>query len=198
MAARDLDSVVRLQSECFPGLDPGLLWTARHLERHMGLFPNGQFVAETDGLVVASCSNTVIAEANWLADLTWAETVGGHELDAFDSDGSTVYGLDISVSPEWRCRGIARALYAARFELTRRIGKRRYGTSCRLPGFRAWSAGATDASPRRYAEAVIDRTATDSTLTPLLRIGLRFAGVIENSMDDPESGNAAAKLEWTP
>ncbi len=50
----------------------------------------------------------------------------------------------------------------------------------------------------QYARVVVEGKATDRTLTPLLRYGLGFVEVIENYMDDEESGNAAALLEWRP
>jgi hypothetical protein len=45
---------------------------------------------------------------------------------------------------------------------------------------------------------VVTRELTDRTLTPLLSYGLTFLGVIENYMEDVESGDAAALLEWLP
>ena len=39
---------------------------------------------------------------------------------------------------------------------------------------------------------------TDRTLTPLTKMGLTYKGIIENYIEDEESGNAGAILEWTP
>jgi hypothetical protein len=49
-----------------------------------------------------------------------------------------------------------------------------------------------------YAFAVVQGTVTDQTLTPLLRYGLALVDVIEEYMEDMESGHAAALLEWRP
>ena len=187
-----IDGVVTLQSLCFPPpFDPELLWKREHLERHVQLFQAGQFVALLEDQVVASCSNTLISEANWLAHRSWEETVGGYFLENFDPNGTTLYGLDISVHPDFRRRGVARALYQARFRLVQERFVR-YGTACRLPDF----VHNHFPAPEPYARAVARGEVSDRTLTPLLKMGLTMTDVLTNYMDDPESGNAAALLEW--
>jgi hypothetical protein len=49
-----------------------------------------------------------------------------------------------------------------------------------------------------YAKQVDSEQTTDRTMTPLLRYGLKFLGVIRDYMPDEESANAGALLEWTP
>ncbi len=194
MELRHLDGVVALQTLCFPPpFDADLLWKHEHLRRHLELFPDGQFVGVSDGQVVASCSNTLISEIDWHAHRSWDETVGGCFLENFDAEGSTVYGLDISVHPEFRRRGVAKALYQARFRLVE-TGYSRYGTACRLPDF----IHNHFPTAELYAWAVSRGEVEDRTLTPLLKMGLTMTDVLTNYMEDPESGNAAALLEWRP
>jgi hypothetical protein len=86
-------------------------------------------------------------------------------------------------------------MYEARFEFVRQHALSRYGTAVRMPDYLVQAQGQ---SPQAYAEAVVAGTLSDRTLTPLLRMGTQFIGVIENHMDDKESGHAAAILEWRP
>jgi hypothetical protein len=72
----------------------------------------------------------------------------------------------------------------------------RYGTAVRMPGFASWANQTGDATPEMYARQVESGAVKDPTLTPMLRVGLRLEGVIRDYMDDFESGNAAAALEW--
>src|SRR5690349_15865214 len=100
MTEADIPEVVDLQRACVPDPFPeDLLWNSNHLKGHLWLFPAGQFVAKLDSAIIASASNTLISENRWQAHESWEETVGGPCLGTFDSSGSTLYGLDISVHP---------------------------------------------------------------------------------------------------
>jgi len=201
MTVNDIEGVVALQRACFPPPFPEeLLWRPEHLYRHLAVFPKGQFVAAVDGYVVGSASNARLPEDRWRAHLSWDETVGGLDLLGHDPAGPVLYGVDISVHPDWRGQGIARKLYGARFALVRSLGLRRYATSCRLPGFRDWLAGMTLSQDllERYLNEVAAGAVVDRTLTPLLKLGLRLGGGLACHMDDEESMGCAASLEWTP
>lgn len=197
MRSADIEGVVGLQRSCFPPPFPEvLLWKPEHLEHHLAAFPEGQFVADSrTGEILGSASNLLLDEETWQRHADWEETVGGLSFRNHRSDGTTLFGADISVHPAARGQGIGRALYRARFEFVRRHRLVRFGTACRMPDFQQW-ASASGGSPAGYARLVADGELQDRTLTPLLRCGLSFVGVVENHMDDPESGDAAAILEW--
>ncbi|HRI43108.1 MAG TPA: GNAT family N-acetyltransferase [Fimbriimonadaceae bacterium] len=200
MSEDDLAGAVTLQRSCFPLPFPEeLLWTLEHLTRHLSVFPEGQLVAEQggDSMVVGSASSLILSEDNWQRHSNWDETVGGFFFANHDPTGTTLFGADISVHPDARGQGIGRALYQARFDLVRRLDLDRFGTACRMPDYRNW-ASATGGEPAEYAQAVARGDLRDRTLTPLLRAGLSFTGVIPDHMEDHESGNAAAILEWRP
>lgn len=194
-----IPGVVALQRECFPEPFPAeLLWTAAHLEHHIEIFPAGQLVVLDGQQVVASASATCISENIWQAHHNWDKTVGGPLLQTYDPDGTTIYGLDISVHPGYRSRGFGRALYNARFQMVKERGMTRYGTACRLPDYRAYQDSHPLASPGDYAQSVAEGRERDRTLTPLLSYGLTYLGVIADYMEDYESSNTAALLEWKP
>lgn len=195
MVAADVLGAVALQRLAFPPpFSEDLHWDPEHLLQHVELFPDGQFVADQEGVIVGSCSNTIISEEKWQAHGGWGATVGGPMLRGFRRDGTTLYGLDIAVHPAYRRQGVGRGFYQARFDLVKRLGLTRYGTACRMPDF----ANHPGFTIREYAQRVHGGEIQDRTLTPLLRYGLAFIDVIENYMEDRESGNAAALLEWRP
>lgn len=197
LGVEDVPGAVALQRACFPAPFPEeFLWRTEHLFRHISVFPQGQFVAKEGAEVVGSASSCLISEMNWLSHRSWSETVGGPLIENHDPTGSTLYGLDVSVHPAWRSKGVGRALYMARFDLVRKQSLTRYGTACRLPGYLAWSATAEEPSVEKYALEVVEGRIVDRTLTPLLRYGLRFVDVIHDYMEDEESANAAALLHW--
>lgn len=204
LSEEDIPGAVALQRVCFPPPFPDeLLWKASHLAVHLTRFPEGQFVAVSGSTVVASATNVIIGEAHYQAHLPWEETVGGHELTSHDPHGSTLYGVDISVHPSFRGIGLGRRLYGARFDFVRHRGLRRYATGCRIPDFAGWRsqqdpAMETKEAVRLYIEEVSMGRQSDRTLTPLLRMGLHVVGAHEAYMDDEESLNCAALLEWKP
>lgn len=199
MLSEHILGAVVLQRACFPAPFPEeLLWNSGQLTRHLEVFPEGQFVAVTGDNVIASASSTRITEQNWLAHRSWDETVGGPFLETHDSSGSTVYGLDISVHPDFRGQGVGRLLYKRRFQLVSQLGVVRYGTACRLPDYLSYACSHPEIDVNGYAELVVNGQAADRTLSPLLRYGLTYLEVIHDYMEDKESDNAAALLEWRP
>lgn len=196
---QDVAGVVGLQRSCFPHPFPeSLLWRTEDIGRHIEVFPEGQFVALLDGQVVGSASSLVVPEDIWARHLDWEATTGGRTFANHDPGGSTLYGADISVHPDFRARGIGRALYEARFDLVRSMALDRFGTACRIPDWREWAVANKNGDKLIYCRAVVRGRTKDRTLTPLLRYGLSFVRVVEGHMDDEESGDAAAVLEWTP
>lgn len=195
MEASHVSEVVVLQQICFPEPFPqDSLWTESHLNHHRQLFPAGQRVALQDGRVIGSSSNLIISDLNFSARQSWQQTVGGPLMESHCPQGSTLYGADISVHPEFRRMGVGRALYEARFALVESLALTRFATACRMPDFLKSNIG----DVRVYARLVASYAKVDRTLTPLLRIGLIFVDVIEAYMSDVESGNAAALLILEP
>lgn len=202
MTEADIEGAVALQRACFPPPFPEeLLWREEHLRRHLEIFPDGQFVAvDVDEAVWGSASAVIISEERYQAHADWDTTVGGPFLEAHDPQGTTLYGVDISVHPEARRQGLGRRMYHARFKLTRHLGLARYATACRIPDFKAWRTEPGDLAEDldRYLLAVVREEAIDRTLSPLLRMGLKLVGGIRDYMEDEESFDCAALLEWRP
>ena len=199
MTPADVPAAVEMQKSAFPPpFSEELHWDPQHLLRHISVFPDGQFVAEVDGKIVGSCSNAVISEEKWLAHGSWGATVGGPYIRFHRNDGSSLYGLDITVHPEFRRIGVGRAFYARRFEIVKSRNLQRYGTGCRMPDYREYASEHPLTTVSDFAAKVAAGETVDRTLTPLLRYGLALVGVIENYMEDVESANTAALLEWVP
>lgn len=198
MEPRDIPGAIGLQRVCFPAPFPEeMLWNSTHLDRHIKIFPEGQFVATHHETVVGSASALVVSEAAWQAHGNWESTTGGLFLQAHDPKGTTLYAVDVSVHPEFRGQGVGRALYQARFDLVTHLGLKRFGTACRIPDFMQWHRR-TGGSVSEYADTVENGETIDRTLTPLLRYGLRRLDVLQNYMEDEESAHAAVLLEWIP
>lgn len=152
------------------------------------------------GAVVGACSNARISVAAWEKRGSWEETLTDWTLAGHDPTGKILFGADISVNPDHRGLGIGRALYSARYEYVIANNLYKYCTGCRLPDFRGWFGNGDPSTGDflTYVGLVQTNELSDRTLTPLLRMGCTPVGVHANYMDDAESANGAALLEWTP
>lgn len=200
-AVADVPGLTRIQSECFPPPFPeSLWWTAGQIEAHVRTFPEGALCAEVmmpDGSTELVASATAHRVRIDLADLdhTWAEMTADGWLTNHDPAGDTLYGVDIAVRPAWRGRGVARALYEARFALVRRLGLRRLLCGSRLSGYHRHR---DRLSPEAYAAEVVAGRLADPVVTPQLRLGLRPLQVVRGYLPDADSADCALLMAWNP
>jgi GNAT superfamily N-acetyltransferase len=180
----DIPEVVDLQPIVFPPpFSPDLLWKPSDLEKHLSVFPEGQFVATLGQKIIASCSNTRLVRYD--KDLKWEDAITG-----FESDGTILFGLDISVHPDYRGLGIGRAFY----NLRKRLVTGYYMTVCRVPDFHL----SPQLTAQEYVNKVINSELTDRTLTPFLRYEMKVVDILRGHMIDPESRDTSVVLEWRP
>jgi predicted N-acetyltransferase YhbS len=192
----DWPGLQRIQRECFPPPFPeDQTWTYEQIASHMRYFPAGCFCAEEDGELVGSCTALIVAYDPNHLDHKWNDVMGGGFLNTHNPQGDTLYGVDMSVRPTWRGRGVARALYQARFDLVRRLGLKRFMAGGRMPGYHKFADRLT---PEQYAVAVAEGRLIDPVITPQLKAGLRPVQVVHDYLVDEESGNCALLLEWRP
>src|SRR5438094_8110574 len=111
-----------LQRTCFPTLAESEQFKAPHYLKHLEVFPDGQFVALDDDRVVAATTTLRLHIDLRHARHSFAEIFQGGWLTSHEPDGDWLYGADMGVAPEYRGRGLGRALYAARQEVVWRFG----------------------------------------------------------------------------
>ncbi|MGH9334333.1 MAG: GNAT family N-acetyltransferase, partial [Vicinamibacteria bacterium] len=110
-----------LQRLCFPTLDDRERFKASHYLKHIELFPEGQFVA-LDGEKVVGMTSTIRLDFDFEhTGHRFADIIEGGWLTSHEPAGSWLYGADIGTHPDYRRRGIARGLYAARHDTVRRL-----------------------------------------------------------------------------
>ncbi len=188
-----------LQRICFPTLDDAERFKAAHYRKHLEVYPEGQFVALDGDTVVAATTTLRRRFASDFAELTrgghtFAEVIQGGWLTSHEPEGDWLYGADISVRPEYRGRGIAVALYAARQELVWRQRLRGQVTAGMLSGYGAVKhrmAAPTypSMSVQDYAAGIIDGRLIDPTLSMQLRVGFEPRGLLKDYLRDPVCDN---------
>ena len=191
----DIETLVELNRLAYPeSSEENIIWGRSHLLSHLRIFPQGQLVAEIDGRVIGGASSLIVDMGpEPLRMHTWAGVTDSGYFTTHNAKGDTLYAVDVYVHPEYRRRGAAAALYAARRELCRRFNLRRTLAGGRLWGYADY---ADKFSPEEYAERVAEGDLTDPVLGFQLREGFELRGILPNYVRDPRSRNYASLLEW--
>jgi GNAT superfamily N-acetyltransferase len=189
----DADALEQLQILVFPRLSPAERFRAVHYLKHIELFPEGQMVV-ADGDRIVGMTTTIRLNFDFdHPDHTFEEVIQGGFLTSHDPHGRWLYGADVGTHPDYRRRGIARALYIARHELVRRLGLEGQVTVGMLNGYES-------VADRYTIDAYYDELRTgrlqDPTISAQLRVGFELGPLVKNYLNDPTCGNAGAVIVW--
>jgi len=170
-------------------------YSPRMLRAQLNNFGEGQFVAEYDGKLVGHCATFMISEKTALAPHTWTEITGQGLAARHDEAGDVLYGMEVSVDPDYRRLRIGQRLYDARKQLCQALHLKGIVFGGRMPGLkrRLKSVG----SPQAYIEAVKEKRIRDNV------VGFHFANEFENigilhdyDPSDKSSMGHAAHMYW--
>ncbi len=180
-----------LQRICFPTLADEERFKTAHYLKHMQLFDAGQLVA-LDGDAVIGATTTLQLDFDFEhVDHTFADIVGGGWLTSHDPNGAWLYGADVSVRPDYRGRGIATALYAARHDVVRTLGLEGQVTVGMMPGYGALKHEIT---AQQYYEDIVSGRRKDPTLSMQIRTGFEPRTLLANYLNDPVCDNYGVLL----
>jgi predicted amidohydrolase/ribosomal protein S18 acetylase RimI-like enzyme len=187
----DWENVVTLQKRCFPGLDS---WSKEQFESQLKIFPEGQICVEYQGRLVASSASLILDFELYKEYHDFDEISDNGYLRNHQPDGTTLYGIEIMVDPDFRGLKLARRLYDARKRLARERNLMRIVVAGRIPGYAAHAEAMT---PRDYIDKVISKELYDPVLTTQLSNGFVLKRLIPGYIagDDASRGHAAF-LEW--
>jgi GNAT superfamily N-acetyltransferase len=185
------EQLEELQRVCFPTLADDERFKMAHYRKHIELFPQGQFVA-LDGERVVGMTSTVRLHFDFEhVDHTFADVIQGGWLTSHEPDGDWLYGADIGTHPDYRGKGIARALYAARHDTVRQLGLRGQVTVGMLSGYGERS---DEMSPQRYYDEVCAGRIFDPTVSTQMRVGFETRGLVVGYLNDPVCEGCGACL----
>jgi GNAT superfamily N-acetyltransferase len=180
------DALARLQETVFPTLASEQRFQAAHYRKHVELFPDGQFVAlDADRVVGATSTVRLQFDFNHPGH-TFADILQGGWLTSHDPEGDWLYGADVGVHPDYRGRGIARALYSARQDTVRRLGLKGQVAGAMISGYGALK---DRMSAEEYYRALVQGRLRDPTVSAQMKVGFEPRGLLPNYLDDPVCAN---------
>lgn len=191
---KDFPGLINVQKQSFPPPFPEeLWWNTEQLLNHITLFPDGALCIEIEGEVVGSMTSLLVDFNDKHAQHTWEEITDNGYIRTHNPAGKTLYVVDISVSPPYRKLGLGKWLMFSMYEVVIHKGFERLLGGGRMPGYHKKRKEMT---PEDYLESVVKGEIKDPVITFLLRCGRTPVQVVENYLEDEESCNYAALMEW--
>ncbi len=181
-----------LQYIVFPNLAEEEILHAEHYLKHLEIFPEGQLVSLDKNKVVGG---TTTMRYNF--DLenpvqhTFNETVAGGWLTNHDPNGEWLYGIDVSVHPDYRGRGIAKEFYRIRSIIAKELGCKGQLTVGMLNGYINYK---DKMNIDEYYIKVKGHEIFDPTVSVQEKIGFEIKGLMKDYLNDPTCGNAGAVI----
>jgi GNAT superfamily N-acetyltransferase len=180
-----------LQRAVFPTLQDEERFKAPHYLKHFELFPEGQRVGlDGDRVVAATATIRLHFDFNHRTH-TFADIIQGGWLTSHQPDGDWLYGADIGVHPDYRGKGLAQALYAARQELVWRLGLKGQVSAGMMSGF---GAVKSRMNAEDYYDGLVAGRINDPTLSMQQRMGFEFRALLPDYLNDPICDNYAVLI----
>jgi ribosomal protein S18 acetylase RimI-like enzyme len=190
----DFPELIRIQQESFPPpFSPDLWWNTEQLHNHVTLFPEGALCIEVDGEIAGSMTGLLVDFDFKHPEHTWEEITDNGYIRNHNPDGNTLYVVDISVRPSYRKLGLGKWLLLSMYDVVIHKGLERLLGGGRMPGY---YKKANEMTAEQYLEAVVKGELKDPVITFLLRCGRTPVKVVADYLEDKESCNYGALMEW--
>jgi GNAT superfamily N-acetyltransferase len=185
-----------LQHLAFPDLAGDEAFTEAMYASHTAIFPGGQLAAvidTPDGEVCIGSTVTMRTNHDFEdgAPGYYFDFIGRGYLTTHDPHGAWLYGIDMSVHPDYRGRGVGSMLYAARHNLVRRLNLRGELVAGLLPGY---AAHRDSLSVDEYARRVVAGDLRDPTLSMQLKNGFTVRKLLHGYVHYPACDDVCTLL----
>jgi ribosomal protein S18 acetylase RimI-like enzyme len=192
--AHDFEGMIAIQQASFPPPFPSeLWWKEEQLHQHVRLFPEGALCAEMNGRLIGSVTGLRVGAVQLRGSHSWASITDNGFIRNHESNGDTLYIVDICVIPHMRKAGVGKWLMQSMYELVVHLGMNRLLGGGRMPSYHRYAASVP---PEQYLAGIVSGAYADPVISFLLRCGRMPVGVAANYLEDEESCNYAALMEW--
>ncbi|HXS53703.1 MAG TPA: hypothetical protein VN782_14310 [Usitatibacter sp.] len=184
----DFAAVRALQRDEHTGPPP---ITLRQFESRRQVFPEGQWVAECDGLIAGAGSSMIVGWEDYPSEPSWSGLTGEGTFLTHDPQGRTLFAFDVVADFSRRGFGIGRALHLARRRLCRRLNLRRIAAALPLPGYREDAM-----APELYVKRAIWGELEEPVLRFHLTQGFQCCGILRDFLPCAGHPGHAALVAW--
>lgn len=190
----DFQALIQVQKESFPPpFPPDLWWREEQLKEHIDRFPEGALCVEAEGEVVGSITGLVIDFDPSEPEHTWSDITDDGFIRNHNQDGNAIYIVDICVKPAFRQLGLGKWLMQSMYEVVVHERLERLLGGARMPFYHKYR---NEMSAEEYLNRVMEGEIGDPVVTFLLHCGRTPVQVLPNYIEDEESCNYAALMEW--
>ena len=165
--------------------------TEAQYKRHIEIFPEGQMIVLDGDRVIAA--TTTLMQNYHKGHHTFLEISDNLWLGTHDPKADWLYGLDVSVHPDYQGKGIGREIYNARQEVAKAMGSKGQMTAGMPIGFDKVKDQMTIAE---YCDKLIKGEIIDPTVTAQTKCGFILVEPLFDYLDDPRSGNCSVLMYW--
>lgn len=170
-------------------------YTEKQIKAHLRAFPQGQFVAESEGKVIGYCGTFRVNEDVALKPHSWNDITANGYLARHNQNGDMLYGFEIFVDPDSRRQRIGQRFYDARRDLCEELELKGIVFCGRMPQY-AERKEKFD-GPEDYVRRVERQEVEDSVILFQLRNGFEIKGVFKDYLkEDKESDGSAVVMVW--
>jgi len=180
-----------LQKIVFPTLSEAELISEAQYKQHLEIFPQGQMIVLDGERVIAA--TTTLMHNYPKGHHTFLEVSDNLWLRTHDPNADWLYGLDVSVHPDYQGKGIGREIYNARQEVARELGCKGQMTAGMPIGFDEVKHKMTIAE---YCDKLIKGEISDPTVTAQSKCGFILIEPLFDYLNDPRSGNCCMLMYW--
>jgi len=187
----DHEALLDLQRRCFGDMEAT---TLEMFESQLFEFQEGQMGIFFDGKLVASSSALILDHDEYSDTHSWDEIADKGFIRNHDSEGDTLYGIEVMVDPGYRDMKFGRRLYEARKDLAVKKNLKRILIGGRLPNYHKY---ADKMDIYQYVREVMDKKIYDPVLTFQLKNAFIIKRIIKNYLrEDEDSRGYATLMEW--
>ncbi|WP_258296159.1 GNAT family N-acetyltransferase [Paenibacillus peoriae] len=190
----DYEGLLRIQQESFPPPYPQeLLWSREQIASQIEHFADGALCVEIEGELAGSVTSLLMHYNPEHPQHTWEEVADDGYIRTHCEDAKALYVIDLAVRPAYRRLGLGKWLIFSLYHLVIERRLDRLLGAGRMPGYQHH---ADQLSAEAYVDAVVSGELKDPVLTFLLRCGRVPVCILPNYLDDEQSRNYAALMEW--